>query len=131
MTPNQYQVLALQTEAPQEPIRERIYQAGVQATRLEGAARGLSDEAGELSGAVKRWLEYGRPLDRTNVVEECGDVMWRVCQALKAVDATLEDAMIANLRKLAIRYNEGYTDHRAADENRDRKGEAQAVAETA
>lgn len=117
MTTNEYQRLALRTEADQEKIRQRIYEAGPQATRLDNAARGLANDAGELSKAVGRWLEYGQPLDRANVVEEIGDCLWRLAQAAEAIGGTLEEAMRANIAKLRKRYPERYSDELAANRN--------------
>lgn len=127
MTPNEYQSAAMSKEADQERIRQRIFSEGLMATRLENAVRGISDESGELSGAIKRWLEYGQALDRANVIEECGDILWRVSQALLAIGATLEEAMEANLRKLNVRYAGRLTEHEAAEHNRDRSAESTAL----
>jgi len=125
MTPNEYQELAMSKEADQEAIRQRVYSHGIQATRLENGLRGLTDEVGELAGAVKAWLEYGKPLDVSNVLEECGDVLWRTAQILLAIDCSMGQAMEANLRKLSVRYEGRCTDSEAA--NRNLKAERQAI----
>lgn len=128
MTPNHYQRLALSKEADQEVIRQRIYDSGVNATRIENGLRGLVDECGELAGAVKRWLEYGGELDINNIKEEAGDALWRLSQILKAVDITLEEAMEANLRKLKVRYGDGICEPaKAAEAARDRDAERDAL----
>lgn len=119
MNGNEYMVLALKKEASQTKIRERIYAAGIQATRMDNGLRGLMDEVGELAGAVKGWLEYGRPLDTQNILEECGDVLWRTSQILLAAGYTLEEAMKANLRKLNVRFETACVDHAEADRNRE------------
>lgn len=124
MAPNEYQDRALAKEADQETIRQRVYSKGVQATRLQNGLTGLTDEVGELAGAVKGWLEYGRTLDETNILEECGDVLWRTCQILRGIDKTLDDAMTANLRKLDARYKAACVDHVEADRNREAEREA-------
>ena len=128
MTPNTFQRLAMEKEADQDEIRQRVFLLGTAATRLDNAARGLADEAGELSGVVKNWLEYGRPLDREAVLEECGDALWRVCQALAAVGYTLQDAMEANVHKLAKRYPTGHT--KEAELARDPAAERMVMATT-
>lgn len=128
MTPNEYQTAALTKQADQEVIRARVAALGPKATQLDNAARGIAEEAGECQAVVKRYLEYGRPLDRERGLDEAGDVLWRVGQYLDALGYTMQDAMEANLRKLGIRYQGGYTAEEAADENRDRAAEATAVA---
>lgn len=124
MTPNEYMELALSKEADQEKIRRRVAAYGTQATRLENGLRGLTNEVGELADVVKGWLEYGRPLDTSNVLEECGDVLWRTSQILRAVGMTLEQAMGANLRKLSIRYEGRCTDEEANNRNLEAEREA-------
>jgi NTP pyrophosphatase (non-canonical NTP hydrolase) len=84
---------------------------------------GLAGEVGELAAAIQRWLYYGKPLDRTNVIEELGDLCWYLAQACRAMDVKLEDVMKANIQKLLKRYPEKYTDFHAAEENRDREQE--------
>ncbi len=74
MNLNQYQALALRTEAPM-PTRQ---------DRLEHAALGLFSEGGELTTQIKRIAIYGKTLDsldkgkslRSHIAEETGDVMW-------------------------------------------------------
>lgn len=119
VTPNEYQRLALRTEADQQNILDRLVTLGPQAMRLDNAARGLAGDAGEVSSAVMKYIEYGRPLDVVNVVEEVGDCLWRLAQVCEATGLTLEECMRANLRKLAARYPDKYTDERAADRDRD------------
>jgi len=129
MKPNEYQRAALTTEADQMEILLRYKQMShtdlITAVELSNGVRGLSDEVGELNGALKKWLEYGKALDVTNILEECGDCLWRVCQILNAVDLTMEQAMEANLRKLSgskdARYNEGFSNDKAL--NRDTEAE--------
>lgn len=138
MNAQDYQQLALRTEAEQAKIAQRRIAIltdhpgafsiwGVQASRLQNAITGLTDEAGELNGLIKRWIEYGKPITKTEVLDECGDVLWRVTQALAAVGHTLEDAMQANIRKLAARYPEGFSDFLAQEENRNRDAERVAI----
>lgn len=124
LTPNEYMTLALAKEADQGKIRERIFAIGIQATRMDNGLRGLTDEVGELAGAVKGWLEYGRPLDTQDILEECGDVLWRTSQILLAAGYTLEEAMKANLRKLNVRFKGAATDHAEEDRNREAEREA-------
>lgn len=127
MTPEAYMKLALRTMAPQGPIRQRIYDLGEKATQIENASRGMINDAGEVGTAVQRWLEYGKPLDEVNLKEELGDVMWRVAQMCDALGITLVEVMEANIRKLAARYGDKYTDFKADEDNRDREAERKAV----
>lgn len=68
----------MRTEADQEKILDRLRNLGPQAMRLDNGARGLAGDCGEVSTAVGRYIEYGQPLDFTNLVEEVGDCLWRL-----------------------------------------------------
>lgn len=125
MNANEYQKLAMQKEASQWEIHKRAMDLGIIGTRVENGLRGLVDEVGEIASCVKKWKEYGQPLDRYNLLEEIGDCLWRLSQIASAVDVTLEQAMQANLRKLKVRYVEALTNEEAA--NRDLEAEARAL----
>jgi NTP pyrophosphatase (non-canonical NTP hydrolase) len=94
INPATYSELALRTATADEtPIKALVH-----------AALGAAGEAGELADAVKRGAFYGLPIDRTNVVEECGDLLWYVALALRAVGSSFDAAMRGNLAKLEKRY---------------------------
>lgn len=129
MTTAEYSEKALRTEADQTKILERLYrELGPSAMRLDNAARGLAGDAGEVSSAVMKFIEYGRPLDKTNLIEEVGDCLWRLNQVCAAAGFTMEEAMVANIAKLAARYPDKYTDDKAA--NRDKDAERAAIEST-
>lgn len=129
MTLDEYSEKALRTEADQEKILRRLYsELGPQAMRLDNAARGLAGDAGEVSSAVMKYIEYGRALDRVNLLEEVGDCLWRLNQVCVAAGLSLQEAMEANIRKLQARYPDKYTD--AASANRDKEAERKALEST-
>lgn len=127
MKGREYQELAMRTMADQEAIRQRIFLTGPKATQLDGGLRGLTDEVGEIASAVKKYLEYNQPLNERNVLEECGDAIWRIAQILDAIGMTVEDAMVANIAKLQIRYPTKYEDELAAEANRRRDEESKVM----
>ena len=100
------------------------------------AVAGIVTEAGELQDALKKHLFYGRPLDRTNLIEELGDLMWYVallCDEIAKQETpwpisedqgqvttgadVLADVLARNIAKLKARYAGKFTETRA--ENRD------------
>ena len=83
---------------------------------MHGAV-GVCTEAGELQDMLKKHLIYGKALDITNVIEECGDILWYVALALGAIDTTLEECMERNINKLRIRFPGKFSNERAL--NRD------------
>lgn len=123
-----YIQLAMRTEANQEKIRHRVYELGTRATRLDNACRGLVNDAAEVNNVIQVWLEYGKPLDQTHLMEELGDVMWRLAQICSEMNWTFEEVQQANIRKLQARYPEKYSDAQADPDKRDRIAEKEAVA---
>jgi NTP pyrophosphatase (non-canonical NTP hydrolase) len=79
------------------------------------ASMGIAGEAGEVVDAIKKAWIYGKELDRENILEECGDLMFYITALLTETGYTLEEAMQANMAKLAKRYPQGYTDKAAID----------------
>ena len=74
-----FQVLCLRTEADDHIAQG---QRAASSIRLLHGAIGLSTESGELLDQVKKNVFYGKPLDKVNILEECGDVLWYVCLIL-------------------------------------------------
>lgn len=73
------------------------------------ALLGLSSEVGELCDAYKKHIFYGTELDRTNVVEEIGDVAWYLALLADSIGYTLEECMARNIAKLRARYPHRFT----------------------
>lgn len=119
MQVSEYSRLALRTQADQQRILNRLVDLGPTAVQLDNAARGLCDECGEVSAAVKKHIEYGQALDRENLLEEVGDCLWRLNQLCDAAGLSLSDAMRMNIDKLTLRYPEQYSDRLAAHRNLD------------
>ena len=91
-------------------------------TDLLHGAIGLCTEAGELLDAMKKVVFYGRDLDRTNAVEELGDVEFYLSLFRSALGVDRETIINANIAKLTKRYKERFTAEEAT--NRDTAAEA-------
>jgi NTP pyrophosphatase (non-canonical NTP hydrolase) len=120
MTPNEYQKLALRTEHTPWIASGPDF---VRLSRLLHAALGLCTEAGELQDQIKRHLMYGKDFDPTNVMEECGDLLWYIALALDATGYSLSDCMERNINKLRARYPEKFTSERALNRDLDAERE--------
>jgi NTP pyrophosphatase (non-canonical NTP hydrolase) len=70
---------------------------------------GLAGEAGELLGAMKKALFYGKPFDLVNLREEIGDVMWYLMTIVRSEGWGLEEILKENIEKLKLRYPEQFT----------------------
>lgn len=87
------------------------------------ATLGVTSEAGEIATTVKKHWAYLSPLDRENVLEELGDLMF-YCAALAHVcDFSLEQVLHANIDKLAKRYPTGEYSDQQALARADKEGE--------
>lgn len=103
MDANEYQRLALRTEAPGRDER----------ARLLNAAPGLTGEAGEFSHTLKKHLFHDHPLDERALRAELGDVLWYVALACDAPGLRLGDVMHENIEKLRRRYPDGFSSARS------------------
>ena len=77
--------------------------------RLLDAAAGLSEEAGEVLGHVRKHVMQGRALDRDAVVHELGDALWCLAIVAQALGVSLSDVARANEDKLRARHPDGFS----------------------
>lgn len=70
---------------------------------------GVCTEAGELADPIKKALFYGREIDRVNLVEEMGDIMWYLAILADELGITLEDVKRINIAKLKERFGDKFT----------------------
>lgn len=81
------------------------------------AAIGICTEGGEFLDALKKSMFYGKPLDKVNLREEIGDLMWYIAIACEALGTTIEEECQVNINKLRARYPDKFTSNDAI--NRD------------
>jgi len=65
-------------------------------------ALGLTSEAGEVAGKVKKMIRDGA-MDTAGMIHEVGDVLWYAARLSHALGFTLEDVMRINYAKLMKR----------------------------
>ena len=98
MQANEYQKRTLDTAA--------YPQAGTGAAiELYYLALGLTSEAGEVAGKVKKMIRDGK-YDTAGMVHEIGDVLWYCARLSDALGFTMEDVMRVNYAKLMKRKEE-------------------------
>jgi NTP pyrophosphatase (non-canonical NTP hydrolase) len=78
--------------------------------RLVDAAAGLSEEAGEVLGLVRKHLYMRHQIDRERIKKELGDALWCLAAVATCLGLTLDEVAAKNLEKLERRYPEGYSD---------------------
>jgi NTP pyrophosphatase (non-canonical NTP hydrolase) len=126
MNPKEYIEGVLKTEAPiTELMIERISDPTL--IRLNHAASGLITEAGEFEDTLKKHIYYGAKLDKVNLKEELGDLLWYIALACDELKTSFEEVMAVNYKKLKERYGDKFTEEAA--EHRDLEKERKILEE--
>ena len=102
MTINEYQELAIRTLGE-----------GSNTEHLINGVMGLWGESGECIDIVKKHTFQGHELDREHLLEEIGDVAWYLAVIAHSLNASLDDALVANIEKLKKRYPNGFEAERS------------------
>ena len=91
---------------------------------IEHCIDGIGSEAGELVNAGKRIKWYGTEPDYTNLLEECGDILFYMDRLLCKIGSSFDEAMQANMKKLSVRYKDHeFTKEQAIDRDLDKERE--------
>ena len=93
-----YQNAALRTLNPSLDARDRLLDASA----------GLSEEAAEVLGLVRKKTFQGRDVDRDRLVEELGDVLWCLSVTADALGIRMSEVARRNQEKLAKRHPDGF-----------------------
>lgn len=126
MNDKDYLVASARTDTKNyNAVLDRLTHAGSRGNALSDeeslqvlhATMGINTESGEIMDVVKRYLIYGKPIDRTNVIEEVGDMFWYLALLARALGFTFEDAKARNIAKLKARYPEKFTEAEALNRN--------------
>ena len=94
-------------------------------SELDHACKGIVDEAGELTAALKKGFIYGKPIDKVNLIEEAGDSLWYFAMLFRALGTSFEEVFDKNIAKLKVRYPDKFTSELAL--NRDLLAERRAL----
>lgn len=105
MTLDDYQTAASRTTNPRLSDTERLLDA----------AAGLSEEAGEILGIVRKHAFQSHPLNRDKLQTELGDAFWCLAIAAQSAGLTLDQVAATNIAKLRSRYPDGYSDSASQD----------------
>lgn len=118
MNNSDYKENALRTESNDfEVIGARMHE--VENIRLLHAAMGMQTEAGEFTDQLKKHIFYGKSLDKVNLSEEIGDMLWYIAIASDVLDVDLSQIMQTNIDKLRVRFPEKFTEEKAENRNLD------------
>lgn len=106
---------AERTEPDYAEVARRLKDPNI--VRLLHAGIGMATEAGEYLDGLKKFIYYGKPLDRVNLREEIGDASWYQRIGASALKDTFLGTIIQNIRKLVIRFPEKFTQDKALNRN--------------
>jgi NTP pyrophosphatase (non-canonical NTP hydrolase) len=98
MTFDEYEAAAARTINPRLSDEER----------LMDATAGLSEEAGEILGIVRKHVYQSRSLDESALKLELGDALWCLTIAARSAGLSLENVAQANIAKLRERHPDGF-----------------------
>jgi len=85
---------------------------------------GCAGEVGELVDAIKKATIYGKELDRENVIEELGDLMFYMQGIMNSLKIDWDDIADHNILKLLKRYEKLEFSTEAAIARADKAGES-------
>ena len=100
----------------QAEARRTINRALNERDRLLDAAAGLSEEAGEVLGLVRKRAFQSREMSTEQLAEELGDALWCLATTADCLGLSLEDVAMANVGKLKRRYPNGFAEARSVDD---------------
>lgn len=108
--------LATRTEAP--VTSEMIARfSSPKFIRLLHAGIGMATESGEFLDQLKKHGFYGKELDVINLMEELGDQDWYMNLCCDVLHTTMRVIEEANIKKLAARYGEKFSEDAALIRN--------------
>lgn len=106
----------LRTESTDwDAIIERL--SDITTIRLLHAAMGKVTEAGEFIDVLKKYIMYGKPIDKVNLKEEIGDEFWYDGIACDVLNTDFDTEQQRNIAKLKTRYPDKFTPDAAMNRN--------------
>lgn len=100
-----------------------------QAMRTAGAfpieyfSSGLAEEAGEVSGIIKKVVYHRHDMDRRKVAMELGDALWHIGVLAQRLGFPLSEVAAINVEKLRRRYPDGFSEERSRNREQEVHGE--------
>lgn len=116
MTNEEYSEQARATDTKDYPsVAERVQEVHV--LMMLHACMGITTECGELMDVLKKYLIYGKPIDKINVMEEDGDLRWYLSLLEFAMNFTQDESQERNIAKLKARFPNKFTEFDALNRN--------------
>ena len=87
------------------------------------ALLGIASETAEIAEEYNMSVVEGREINKVNLVEEAGDIMWYLAMLLRELDTDFETVGEKNIAKLRVRYPEQFTEEAAVNRDTDKEEE--------
>jgi NTP pyrophosphatase (non-canonical NTP hydrolase) len=104
------------SEYQQQAQRSMNTKPSLSERKLLGAL-GLTGEAGEVANVIRKIEGYGYASEVEKLVEELGDVLWSLSNVATLYGLDLAEIAESNIKKLLIRYPNGFDASRSMQEN--------------
>lgn len=82
---------------------------------------GLAGEAGECCDLYKKVYAHGHKLDHDKLKKELGDLCWYIADVCTKMGYSFDEVVKINIKKLKIRYPQGFDPERSQNRNLDDK----------
>lgn len=130
MKPNEYLQQSKRTDLGRYGKKEFTLRVGNELeVDLLHASLGMNTEQAEFADVLKKYLAYGKEIDKVNLLEELGDQLWYIAMALRALDSDFETVFTMNINKLQKRFPHKFESEKAL--NRDLETERQQLEDDA
>lgn len=101
---NSFVILSDNSAIRYDHFVHRLFKQGAACGDLVHAGMGISGESGELLDAIKKHVVYGKELDRMNIIEELGDLMFYMHAMMNLLGISEQQVLQHNACKLMVRY---------------------------
>lgn len=91
--------------------RDAVLRTAGESDNMALGALGLVGEAGEVADEIKKICYHAKPMDKTKLLKELGDVRWYLEYLAICFGFTMTEIEDANVAKLAARYPKGFVTH--------------------
>ena len=91
--------------------------------RMVNWALGAAGEAGEVADEIKKMYFHNHEVTKEELKKELGDVLWYLSQLAFEMDIRFEEVAIRNIKKLAERYPEGFSEFASKNRKEYEEGE--------
>lgn len=99
-------------EYSEEANRTKNHDLRLDTSMLYNALK-LSEEAGEISGHLGKFIGQGHKLDFEKIAYELGDLLWHLNALSNDVGYSLNEVARMNIEKLRRRYPDGFSVERS------------------